>query len=300
MSVENPILIFGKTGQVGRALANLLGDKAVVAGRDEADFTKPENFAALVNRVQPSAIINAVAYTQVDKAEEDETLATQVNATAPAVLATLAKERGVPFVYYSTDYVFNGAGNAPFTEDMPCAALNAYGRSKRAGEEAIATIGGDYLIFRTSWVFDAEGQNFFNTMLRLAHERTELKVVGDQIGAPSYAPHLAQATMEALILATHQQPFPSGIYHMCNAGETSWHGFASEIFRQALDAELPLVIESCEAIPSEAYPTPAARPHNSRLNCGKLADVFDVVLPDWQEGVREALTMKMKQEGLAA
>lgn len=290
--MSDPILIFGQTGQVSRALAALLGDKSVVAGRDQADFTKPDGFKALIERVNPSAIINAVAYTQVDKAEEEQELAFQVNAEAPEQLVRLTKDREIPFVHYSTDYVFNGKGDKAFKEDDPCAPLNIYGKSKRAGEEAIEAVGGDYLIFRTSWVFDADGKNFFNTMLRLAAERKELKVVGDQIGAPSYAPHLAQATVEALVMATHMEKFPSGVYHMCNDGETSWHGFASEIFQQALEADWPLAIESCEAIPSSAYPTPATRPKNSRLDCHKLHDVFDVVLPNWHDAVGDALRMK--------
>ena len=286
------ILILGKSGQMGRALASLLGDKAYSAGRDEADFTSPASFTPLIERVNPTAIINAVAYTTVDKAEGEEALAYQVNAEAPAALARLAKVRGIPLVHYSTDYVFDGSGLRPFQESDISTPLNAYGRSKRAGEEAIEALGGAYLIFRTSWVFDGTGKNFLTTMLQLGAERTEVSVVADQVGAPSYAPHLAAATMEALICATHLDAFPSGIYHMCNAGETSWHGFATAIFEEARKSGLHLNIKTCRPIPSSEYPTPAIRPLNSRLNCGKLADVLDVTLPDWREGVRAAVGQK--------
>lgn len=292
MNNARPILIFGTTGQLGRALAACFGSRAVCVGRDEADFTQPECFAPLIERINPAAIINAVAYTQVDKAEHERDLAYAVNATAPGILAGIAKERCIPFVHYSTDYVFDGAGDKAFTETDMTAPLNVYGESKRAGESAVMRTGGDYLIFRTSWVYDAAGANFFNTMLRLGAERTELRVVADQIGAPSYAPHLAQATMEALILATHLPEFPHGIYHMCNQGETSWHGFACEIFEQAENADMPLMITSCESIPGSAYPTPAKRPHNSRLDCSALNAIFDITLPHWKAGVTDAIQQK--------
>ncbi len=289
MTTSPPILVFGRTGQVGSALAALLGDSAVIAGREEADFTQPDTFASLIDRVQPSAIINAVAYTQVDKAEEEEALAFQVNATAPGALATLAKERGIPFIHYSTDYVFSGQGSTPFKESDATAPLNAYGRSKRAGEKAVMAAGGDVLIFRTSWVYDALGKNFLTTMLRLGQERDTLNVVADQIGAPSYAPHLAQATLEALSAASAMEHFPTGIYHLCNAGETSWHGFACAIFEEARQAGMVLALQDCHPIPSADYPTPAARPLNSRLDCTKLREVLGVQLPDWREGVKAAM-----------
>ncbi len=283
------VLVFGRNGQVARAFVSVFENGAYYAGREEADFTKPDGFQKLIDRVNPSAIINAVAYTQVDKAETEEALAYQVNAHAPAMLAQLAKERSIPLVHYSTDYVFDGSGDAPRKESAICAPLNVYGKSKRAGEEAIIAVSGKHLIFRTSWVFDATGKNFFTTMLRLGRERSALSVVADQIGAPSYAPHLAKATAVALEKAQAHAPFPSGIYHMCNAGETSWHGFASAIFADARRAGLSLAVADCHPIPSDAYPTPATRPLNSRLDCGKLRESFGITLPEWQEGVQAAL-----------
>jgi dTDP-4-dehydrorhamnose reductase len=283
------ILVLGKTGQVARALNELLGHKVYCADRAEADFTRPELFAALIERVHPHAIINAVAYTQVDKAESEEDIAYQVNAASPAELARLAHLHNIPFVHYSTDYVFNGEGTKPFNECDETAPLNAYGRTKRAGEEAILAEGGKTMIFRTSWVFDGIGKNFLTTMLRLGRERETLSVVADQYGAPSYAPHLAHATMEALVAALHMSAFPSGIYHLCNKGETSWHGFATAIFEEAHARAIPLAVKDCLAIATKDYPTPALRPLNSRLDCTKLAETFHVTLPQWQEGLRQAM-----------
>lgn len=284
-----PILVYGKTGQVARALEQVLGARAVYVGRDEADFSQPETLREAFERVKPSAVINAVAYTQVDKAESEEALAHTVNAEAPALVAELCAAKGIPFVHYSTDYVFAGQGETPFAEDTLTAPLNAYGRTKRAGEEAVMATGGKHLIFRTSWVYDAVGKNFLTTMLRLGSEREELNIVSDQIGAPSYAPHLAEATVQVLEKAQQMQTFPSSIYHLCNAGKTSWHGFAEAIFTEAQGRGMPLQVKRCVPIPASSYPAPAARPHNSRLSCAKLTRTFGITMPDWEEGVRAAL-----------
>lgn len=300
MNTQQPILVFGKDGQVSNALKDLLGERGVYLGIDEADFTDTDACVSHIKHIQPSAVINAVAYTQVDKAEEQEELATLINADTPIALARACKELDIPFVHYSTDYVFDGKGDMPFTEDQKTAPLNAYGRGKEASEQGIEQAGGKYLIFRTSWVFDAHGANFFNTMLRLAAERATLNIVGDQIGAPSYAPDLAEATVQALIEASHEHEFPSGIYHMCNDGETSWHGFACNIFQQAQEAGIALKIKEAEAIASSEYPTPAARPYNSRLNCSKLQDVFDVTLPSWDNAVSRAIALKFNIDAEAA
>jgi dTDP-4-dehydrorhamnose reductase len=286
---QHPILILGATGQVARALKELLGYKAYAAGRDECDFTKPEMVDALMDRVHPSIVINAVAYTQVDKAETERDLAFQINAHTPAHIARLCAQRTIPLVHYSTDYVFDGKGNTPHRPEDACAPLNVYGASKRAGEEAIMAAGGSYLIFRTSWVYDAHGKNFLTTMLRLGKEREELSIVSDQIGSPTYAPHIAGATLDALLCATHEPSFPSGIYHMCNQGETSWHGFAEAIFAHAKHQGMELMVQRCHAIPSSAYPTPASRPNNSRLDCSTLAEALDVTMPHWQDGLEDAM-----------
>ena len=280
------ILIFGSTGQIGQALGAQLDD-VIVLGREQADFSKPDTLPAVVEDIHPEAVINAIAYTQVDKAEEEEPLATLINGDAPGVLANVAAKLGIPFVHYSTDYVYDGSGDQPRIETTPTAPLSAYGRSKLAGEKAVEAAGGRYLIFRTSWVYDAFGKNFLKTMLRLGAEREQLRVVADQIGAPSYAPHLALATLQAMA----KPDFTPGIYHMCNAGETSWHGFAEAIFEEARARGMELKVQRVEPIPSSAYPTAATRPLNSRLDCGKLRDVLGVTLPDWREGLREAMNI---------
>lgn len=293
MTQRPTILILGATGQVARALTQLLGYKAYAASRAECDFMHPETVIALMERMQPHSVINAVAYTQVDKAEEERDCAFQVNAHTPALIAQWCANRGVALVHYSTDYVFDGKGSAPHRPHDKCAPLNVYGASKRAGEEAIMAAGGRYLIFRTSWVYDAQGKNFLTTMLRLGKEREELSVVSDQMGTPTYAPHIAQATLDALLCATHEPVFPSGIYHMCNHGETSWHGFAEAIFAQARQHGIDVKVRHCRAIPSRDYPTPATRPLNSRLDCTSLADVLDVTMPHWRDGLEEALHLAL-------
>ena len=266
-----------------------LGQQAITLNRVDADFSHPPSLTHAIEALRPSAIINAAAYTAVDQAESDERNAFAVNAESPRMLAMLAKAQSIPFIHYSTDYVFDGEGRLPRDEDNPTAPLNVYGRSKRAGEEAIESIGGDTIIFRTSWVYDAWGKNFLTTMLRLGAERETLSIVADQIGAPTYAPHLAEQTLNALKHAKVSSCFPSGIYHLCHAGEVSWHGFAEAIFTQARTLGLPLKVTTLNAIASSEYPTPAKRPLNSRLNCQKAAEQLHVALPDWQQGLQEAL-----------
>jgi dTDP-4-dehydrorhamnose reductase len=289
---SSPILIFGANGQVGSALAKLLGNKAVALSRAEADFSHPELLEAIIAAYNPAAVINACAYTQVDKAEEEEALAYTVNASAPELLARACASRNIPFIHYSTDYVFPGNGERAWIETDITSPLNAYGRTKRAGEEKIEACGGKYLIFRTSWVYDESGKNFLNTMLRLGSERETLTIVGDQRGAPTYAPALAKATLQALRNAQNLPEFPSGIYHLCGAGVTSWHEFAEAIFQQARKKKVPLKIQEVKAIATAAYPTPAKRPLNSQLNCSKARQILTVELPAWQESLQECMEQK--------
>lgn len=286
---NNTILVFGKTGQIARALYNILGEKAIFAGRDVADFSNADKCVQLIYDLQPKLIINAVAYTQVDKAETEIELAMKVNAYTPQTLASAAKDIGAIFVHYSTDYVFDGSGNEARTEDYVTNPINIYGESKLLGEKLITEVGGKYLIFRTSWVYDEIGKNFFTTMLRLGAQQEQLKIVADQIGAPSYAPHLAQATMQSVEIANSKSKFPAGIYHICNASETSWYGFAVEIFKLAQQYNISMQIKQCLPINSIDYSTPAKRPCNSRLNCQKLLDNFNIKLPNWQIGLNEAI-----------
>ncbi|ABV95834.1 dTDP-4-dehydrorhamnose reductase (plasmid) [Dinoroseobacter shibae DFL 12 = DSM 16493] len=271
------ILVFGQTGQVARELAARVPE-ALFLGRDAADLSDPDACAAALRAAAPSAVINAAAYTAVDRAEAEEDLATRINGAAPGAMAVAAAELGVPFVHISTDYVFDGAGTAPFAPDAPVGPLGAYGRSKLAGEEAVRAVGGVHAILRTSWVVSAHGGNFVKTMLRLGAERDSLSIVADQVGGPTAAGDIAAACLKiAARLAA--DPGKSGTYHFAGAPDVSWADFAREIFGQAgLDCAVT-------DIPSAAYPTPARRPHNSRLDCSSLQAAFGIARPDWAESL---------------
>jgi dTDP-4-dehydrorhamnose reductase len=282
------LLVLGANGQVGRALKTLRPD-AMFLDSLQADLATPERLTNVLKPHTPDALINAAAYTQVDKAEEEEDIATRINAQAPLVMAEFCAKRKIPFVTYSTDYVFNGSGDRPWVEtDMP-APLNAYGRSKLKGEHAVESVKGDNLILRTSWVYDAHGKNFVNTILRHAAEREELRVIDDQYGAPTYAPHLAQATLAVLAQACEMKDFPTGTYHLCSGGVTTWYGFAVAIIEHARSKGIALKVQRVVPIPAIDYPLPARRPMNSRLDCAKALSMFGIRLPDWQEGVRACM-----------
>jgi dTDP-4-dehydrorhamnose reductase len=286
---HNPVIVLGASGQVGGALAALLGERGVALTRAEVDLAALSHLAGALDRFRPAAVINGAAYTQVDAAEKERDLAMAVNGEAPGIIARWCAEREIPFVHFSTDYVFSGVGQRPWTEDDQVAPVNHYGRSKLEGERQIERAGGKYLVFRTSWVYDAAGKNFLTTMLRLGREREELSVVGDQFGAPTYARHLAEATLKALDRAEALPEFPSGVYHLCNRSETSWHGFAEAIFRAARDKGMSLKLRSLKAIPSAEYPVPARRPSNSRLNTDKALKAFGISLPEWKIGLNDCL-----------
>ena len=285
------IVVLGAGGQVGSALCALLGERALPASQEVVDLSSDDlgmQLDALVGGRKITALINAAAYTLVDKAEDEGREANRkLNAVAPAVLAKWCKERGAAFVHYSTDYVFDGSGSAPRNEEEKPHPLNEYGRAKEAGERAIAAIGGQYLIFRTSWVYDGKGRNFLTTMLRLMAEREELSVVVDQIGAPTYAPHLAKATLQALEKLLGGAP--GGLYHLCGAGEVSWHGFASSILALASGRGFALKCRHIKPIPSSDYPVPAKRPHNSRLDCSRAERLLGAALPAWEDSLKEAI-----------
>jgi dTDP-4-dehydrorhamnose reductase len=278
------ILLLGRNGQVGweleRALAPL--GELTALGRANLDLADVPPLVARVRALQPEVIVNAAAYTAVDKAESERETAFAVNATAPRVLAEEAKRIGALLVHYSTDYVFDGAKASPYVEEDPTNPLNVYGASKLAGERAITASGCRHLIFRTSWVYGPRGANFMLTMLRLARERPELRVVDDQVGAPTSSSAIARATAAALERAL-RSPGLAGLYHLAASGETTWCGFARAILAQA-GLAAPVV-----PIRSEEYPTPARRPRNSRLDCSRLRATFGVTLAPWQEGLREAM-----------
>ena len=262
----------------------------VALGSAEADFAQPEALAAIVRKVAPDVIVNAAAHTAVDRAESEPDLAHAINANAPGVLAHEAAARGAWLLHFSTDYVFDGSGTTPWTEQAPTGPLSVYGRSKLAGEEAIRASGCRHLIFRTSWVYAARGGNFAKTMLRLARERERLSVVADQFGAPTGAELLADVTAHALRTA-QARPEVSGTYHAVATGETSWHGYARHVIAAARAAGQPIKVaeDAIDAVPTSAFPTPARRPANSRLDTRKLRDTFGLVLPPWQAGVDRML-----------
>jgi dTDP-4-dehydrorhamnose reductase len=279
------ILLTGRNGQLGWELARALAPLGVLTAYDRTtlNLAKPDQIAAAVHAVEPDIIVNAAAYTAVDRAESEPDAAFVVNAIAPGLLAEGAKRIGALLIHYSTDYVFDGAKETPYVEEDRPNPLNVYGRSKLAGEQAIGDVGGQYLILRTSWVYAARGTNFLLTILRLLKEKDELRVVSDQIGAPTSAGAVADATAELL-----QQRDPTalgnarGTYHVTAAGHTSWHGFAAEIARlEETRREIRIV-----PIPSDEYPLPARRPKNSQLSNEKLLRRFGVALPSWQASLK--------------
>ena len=290
------ILLLGKNGQVGwelqRSLAPL-GDLIALDRHSEpcGDLSQPQRLAETVRALRPDVIVNAAAHTAVDKAESEVDLARTLNAEAPAALAQAAAETGAWLVHYSTDYVFDGSGTRAWQEGDATGPLGVYGQTKLEGEQAIAASGCRHLIFRTSWVYAARGGNFAKTMLRLAQERERLTVIDDQHGAPTGADLIADVTAPAIRTAM-QQPQVSGLYHLVAGGETSWHGYANHAIAQAraLRPDLPWKVGEIAPVPTSAFPTPARRPLNSRLNTQKLRQTFGLNLPHWHTGVDRLLS----------
>ncbi|MCP1477255.1 dTDP-4-dehydrorhamnose reductase [Pseudomonas sp. EB276 TE3739] len=289
------ILLLGKNGQVGWELQRSLAPLGELVALDRhpvdglsGDLSNLESLRATIRQVKPDVIVNAAAYTAVDKAELETELADRVNGLASGVMAEEAAALGAWLVHYSTDYVFSGQGVTPWQETDPVAPVNHYGSSKLAGEQAIIASGCKYLILRTSWVYGVRGNNFAKTMLRLAKDRETLSVIADQIGAPTGADLIADVTaltMQQVI----KHPELAGLYHLAAAGEVSWHGYASHVIDFAKAQGEELAVETVDPIETTAYPTPARRPLNSRLNTQKLRDNFSLHLPDWRSGVTRML-----------
>lgn len=290
------LLLLGKGGQVGWELQRSLAPLGEVVALDfdsadfHADFSRPEELAETVLKLRPDVIVNAAAHTSVDKAESEPEFARKLNAISPGVVAEAAQQIGALMVHYSTDYVFNGSGSKPWQEDDETGPLSVYGRTKLEGEQLVAQRCARHLIFRTSWVYAARGGNFAKTMLRLASERDRLTVIDDQFGAPTGAELLADVTAHAIrqVLTDSDKV---GLYHLVAGGETSWHGYARFVLEQAqkAGAELKAGPLAVDAVPTSAFPTPATRPHNSRLNTDKLQAAFGLTLPHWQAGVARML-----------
>ncbi|SHI07455.1 dTDP-4-dehydrorhamnose reductase [Marivita hallyeonensis] len=273
------ILVFGKTGQVATELQRQA--EVTALSRDRADLSDPQGCAAIIADLKPNVVINAAAYTAVDRAEEDEATAQTINAAAPGAMAGTCKHLDIPLLHVSTDYVFDGTGDRPWCETDPVQPQNAYGRTKLAGEEAVRASGARHILLRTAWVFSAHGTNFVKTMLRLSETRDALTVVEDQIGGPTPAADIA-ATLLTLADAMRGGA-EGGTYHYAGAPHTSWAGFAREIFAQA-GKDVTVT-----GIPSSDYPTPAHRPLNSRLDCAKLTSDFGITPADWQGGLSRVL-----------
>ncbi len=294
------LLVFGANGQIGWELARCLPGLGEVIALDRAgcDLARPDSIPDVIRDIRADVLVNAAAYTAVDRAETNEELASRVNATAVGVIAQEARRSGALLLHYSTDYVFDGTKAAPYVEDDPPAPVSAYGRSKLAGEVAVRAAGSDHLILRTSWVFAARGRNFLNTILRLAVERDELRIVADQVGAPTWARDIAEATTRVIARAERERSegqFASATLHMTAAGATSWHGFAQAILDGARD--LVPSPPALRAIATADFPTAARRPKNSRLCCDLLRERFGVALPDWTAGLRCCLVERGLQHG---
>ena len=284
------VLINGRNGQVSHELQRRLGavGELIVLGRDQLDLAQPDQIRRQVQNIRPDLIINAAAHTAVDLAESEPQTAFAINAAAPGILAEEALALDIPLIHYSTDYVFDGLKAGPYNEDDTPNPLGVYGKSKLAGEQAIRDVQGKHLILRTSWVYSTHGRNFLLTMQRLLQEKPELRVVADQIGAPTWAGTIANSTLALIEHWQANEVANWGTYHLSAQGETSWFGFA-----QAIGEALRQQGKPCAAllpIPSSDYPTPAARPLNSRLDCSRLQRDWGVSQPDWQTALRECLT----------
>ena len=299
------ILLFGANGQVGHALRTGLAPLGEIActtrsGRlddgmpcEIADFDEPGSLAALIERVAPDVVVNSAAYTAVDRAEQEPEAAFRANAEAPGVIAAACARRGALLVHYSTDYVFDGTATRPYREDDPTAPLGVYGASKLAGEQAVRGSGARHMVFRTAWVYSAHGRNFLRTMLRLAAERDELRVVADQVGTPTSARLISDVTAAALRTASAG----SGLWHLTAAGRTSWHGFAQAIVDGARDRGILASAPRVAAIATADFPTPARRPAWSCLDTSTLESTFNLVLPTWQAELGKSLDRMVESGG---
>lgn len=282
------ILLLGQNGQVGFELKRAFAPLGTILApsRQELDLMDEGAVSAYLQKQTPALILNAAAYTAVDKAESEPTAAARINASLPGQLAEYAAEQGIQLMHYSSDYVYPGQGTQPYSEEAPSGPLSVYGKTKLDGDNAISATGCQHWIFRTSWVYSARGQNFMKTMLRLGKEKTELKVVADQIGAPTPARLIAQISFMAYIKNIH-----SGVYHLAPRGETSWHGFANAIFEQCITRGITLAItpKSVKPIPTKDYATPAQRPLNSRLSLQKLEQALGIIMPHWEDQLAHTL-----------
>lgn len=297
MTAASSILVTGASGQVGGEIVNLLrqSNQSVLAPTStEMNLASPDSIRSYVREHRPSWIINAAAYTAVDKAESEVELAEAINAIAPGILGEEAASLHIPVIHFSTDYVFAGDGTKPWVETDATGPLSTYGRTKLEGEQALANSGAAYMIFRTSWVYGATGKNFLRTILRVARERESMTIVADQFGAPTWSRDLARLALHVIDKAGSDAERAvrnlSGRYHACNGGETTWFGFAEEIVRLAAQNEPNVRFATLQPIPTSSYPTPAKRPANSRMDCSLLATKLGFLMPDWHESLAQVMS----------
>lgn len=295
-------LITGANGLLGKTMVNLLGDSSLALNRQQLDLASLKNIQSSLDRIigdrQVRAVLNCAAYTRVDQAEENESLAMTVNGEAPGELAAWCADRNIPLVHFSSDYVFSGEGEIPWREDDPTSPINVYGRSKAEGDLQVSQRGRNWLVFRPTWVYGRSGKSFFTSMIDKAKEQTLLRVVYDQVGAPTYADPLCQAVLMGLSRACSMPVFPNGIYHLCHSGETNWYEFCCMIVSAAKRSGLVLKVERIEPVTTESFMAPARRPLNSRLNTEKVYQVLGIRLPDWKIGFEACVqdTFKLVRE----
>lgn len=287
------ILIFGKSGQLAQSfkatIPTALDGKTVFVSSQEANFTEPKKLAGFIDKYSPDIVIICAAYTKVDQAEQEQQIAEDINFRAPQEIARWCGKNGALLIHFSTDYVYSGEGDLPWSESATPHPQNWYGETKLRGDEAIEHSGCQHLIFRTSWVYSEYGKNFLKTMLRAGKDKSSLRVVNDQIGSPSYAPELAKTVWAIVQRQQAGEKFPSGVYHLTGDGDTSWYGFAERIFQEAKSLKFDLKIDKVEPIKTAEYPTPALRPLNSRLSLEKVKKVFGISPTPWPESVQLCL-----------
>jgi dTDP-4-dehydrorhamnose reductase len=286
------ILVLGN-GNLGQSMQDLYHDFCFLSRKD-VDISNIDELKHKLESIDCSAIINTIAYTKVDLAEQEEDIATQINAYAPQIMAELCKKRNIPFVH-STDYVFDGTKIGAYYETDQAKPIGAYGRSKLLGDELIQKIGGKYLIFRTSWVYSEFGNNFMKTIIRLIGERDSLKIVSDQKGCPSYAKNLAKNSVQALQKACDMPKFPSGVYNLCSNNPTTWFDFAVSIAQKAKEKGIKTVVKEILPIATSDYPTAATRPQNSVLDCSKFVDIFNIELSNWERELEDCMVKYVEQ-----
>ncbi|MDJ0723212.1 MAG: dTDP-4-dehydrorhamnose reductase [Desulfobacterales bacterium] len=295
------LLITGAQGQLGHDVAQAAiqqGFDTLALTRSTLDITRADRVDRTIDARQPDLVVNCAAYTAVDRAEEESEQAFAANRDGPSHLATTCARHGIPLIHVSTDYVFDGTKDSPYTESDPLRPINTYGRSKAAGEAAVQAMTNRFVILRTAWVFGAHGNNFVRTMLRLGQERPSLRVVNDQVGCPTFTGHLAEAIMGIAAIYRTETECPWGVYHYGGQPPISWHGFADHIFTTARTMGVALKIEALEAIPTSAYPLPAKRAANSRLDCSKFERVFGLQAGAWEDGVRTVISAWLASQAI--